>query len=352
MEELSQGDVFRRLIRSTGPISLLQFMGESNARYYSREEVFGEGGDFVTAPEISQMFGELIGLWLADLWIRGGRIEPAHLVELGPGRGFLTRDALRAMKRYGFEPRAHLVEASMRLRDVQLEQVPEAIFHHDLSTVPRRGPVLIVANEFLDALPIRQLVMTEAGWREVLVDVAEDGSFTLVAGRQPMDSAVPENRRQADVGTLLETCPGAAATLFEVAGRLVSQGGAALFIDYGHVAPRFGSTLQAVRGHQKVDPLATPGEADLTAHVDFDQMKQIALSRGARWVGTTTQGGWLTALGIHQRADALAEFAPQHRTALLAARDRLVDPAQMGELFKVMALAAPDWPDGAGFPPA
>ncbi len=348
---MAQAEVFRRLISATGPISLMQFMGESNARYYSREEVFGEDGDFITAPEISQMFGELIGLWLADLWIRAGRLEPVHFVELGPGRGFLARDALRSMKRYGFEPVAHLVEASVRLRDRQLEQVPQAVFHHDLSTVPRRGPVLLVANEFLDALPVRQLVLTEAGWREVMVDVDAEGRFVLVPGRQAMDSAVPENRRQAEVGTVIETCPGAAATLFEAAGRLVSQGGAALFIDYGHVAPRSGSTLQAIHRHRKVDPLAAPGEADLTAHVDFDQMKQIALSRGARWLGTTTQGAWLSALGIEARAEALAGFAPQHRAALMEARDRLVDPAQMGELFKVMALAGPDWPDGAGFAP-
>jgi NADH dehydrogenase [ubiquinone] 1 alpha subcomplex assembly factor 7 len=234
---------------------------------------------------------------------------------------------------------------------VQLEQVPHAIFHHDLSTVPRRGPVLIVANEFLDALPVRQLVMTRDGWREVMVNVADDGGFELVPGRQPMDAAVPEARRKAEFGTVIETCPGAAATMFEAAGRLVSQGGAALFIDYGHMAPRAGSTLQAIRRHRKLDPLKAPGEADLTAHVDFDQMKQIALSRGAQWVGTTTQGEWLTALGIDARADALGEFAPQHKASLLAARDRLVDPAQMGDLFKVMALAGPEWPDGAGFAP-
>ena len=252
------------------------------------------------------------------------------------------------MKRYGFVPLIHLVEASVRLRDVQLEQVPQAIFHHDLSTVPRRGPVLIVANEFLDALPIRQLVMTERGWREVLVDLADD-QFVLVAGQQPMDSAVPENRRTAEVGTVIETCPGAAATMFEAAGRLVTQGGAALFIDYGHILPRSGSTLQAVRRHTKLAPLSAPGEADMTAHVDFDQMKHIALSRGAKWVGTTTQGEWLSALGIQQRADALAGFAPQHREALFSARDRLTAPDQMGDLFKVMALAGPEWPDGEGF---
>jgi NADH dehydrogenase [ubiquinone] 1 alpha subcomplex assembly factor 7 len=348
MSDLPLGDTFRRLISATGPISLMHFMGESNAHYYSREEVFGAGGDFITAPEISQMFGELIGLWLADLWIRAGRSEPVHYVELGPGRGFLARDAVRAMKRYGLVPRVHFVEGSTRLRDEQLAQVPQAFFHDDLSTVPMHGPVLLVANEFLDALPVRQLVRTADGWREVMVDL-EDDDFVLVAGRQPMDSAVPEPRRDAPVGTVIETCPAAASTMFEVAGRLTGQGGVALFIDYGYLVQRTGSTLQAVRGHRKVDPFAMPGQADLTAHVDFEQMKQIALSRGARWMGSTTQGAFLSGLGIHHRTEALTTFAPQHRDALIGARDRLIAPDQMGELFKVMALSAPDWPTGAGF---
>jgi NADH dehydrogenase [ubiquinone] 1 alpha subcomplex assembly factor 7 len=348
MSEAPLSEVFKRLIATTGPISLMHFMGESNARYYSDRDALGAEGDFITAPEISQMFGELVGLWLADLWIRAERPEQVHYVELGPGRGYLARDAQRAMKLHGLEPRMHLVEGSTRLRDVQLTQVPDAIFHHDLSTVPSDGPLLIVANEFLDALPVRQLVMTEEGWREIMVDVAGDG-FAFAAGRQPMDAAVSEARRDAELGTVLETCPGAAAQMFEVSGRLASQGGAALFIDYGHAEPRFGSTLQAVRAHRKLDPLTAPGEADLTAHVDFDQMKQIVLSRGVQWMGTVTQGAWLAALGINQRAEALARSAPHQAKVLASARERLIAPDQMGELFKVMGLAAPDWPIGAGF---
>lgn len=340
--------IFRRLIAATGPISLMQYMGECNAHYYARREVLGTAGDFITAPEISQMFGELIGLWLADIWIRAGRTEPVHYVELGPGRGTLARDAARAMRRYALEPRQHLVETSLAMRDRQLEQVPAAIFHDDLSRVPMEGPILLVANEFLDALPVRQLVNTREGWREIMVTL--DGErFVETVGARPMDAAVPETRRFAPLGTVIETCPGAAAVMFEIAGRLATQGGAALFIDYGHADGRSGSSLQAVRAHEKIDPFALPGEADLSAHVDFASLAQIAQSRGARWQGTVEQGAFLTALGIDARAEALAGRAPQHREALMAARDRLVLPEHMGSLFKVMALTAPDWPGGAGF---
>jgi NADH dehydrogenase [ubiquinone] 1 alpha subcomplex assembly factor 7 len=347
--ERSLTDSFRRLIAATGPISLAHYMAESNARYYADKDPLGAGGDFVTAPEISQMFGELIGLWLADLWIRAGRAEPVHYVELGPGRGTLAKDALRAMKRYGLEPVVHLVEGSTALKKLQLEAVPEARFHADLSSVPVDGPVLIVANEFLDALPVRQLVQTPDGWREIMIAVDEAGNFVPVPGRQPMGAAVPEGRRDAAEGTVLETCPAAAATVFEAAGRLVQQGGAALFVDYGHETPRTGSTLQAVRAHRKVDPFGAPGEVDLTAHVDFATLADVARSRGAHWLGTVPQGAWLRALGIEGRAETLAGFAPQYRDELMQAKERLVGDGQMGRLFKVMGLAAPDWPEGAGF---
>ncbi len=340
--------IFRRLIANTGPISLMHYMGEANARYYTSRDPLGSAGDFITAPEISQMFGELIGLWLADMWINAGREEPVHYVELGPGRGTLASDALRVAKRYGLTPSVHFVESSTALKDVQLATVPGAQWHHDLSTVPPYGPVLIVANEFLDALPVRQLVKTPDGWRERMV-VPEGDRFVCVAGPQPMDPAVPEARRDAPEGTIYELCPGAAATVYEVAGRLMEQGGAALFIDYGHDAPRDGSTLQAVRAHLKVDPFANPGEADLTAHVDFAALAPIAQSRGVRWLGTVPQGRWLRELGIEARAEALAATAPEHAPAIHAARDRLIGEGQMGLLFKVMGLAAPNWPGGAGF---
>ncbi len=353
MEE--SGDLaamFRRLILNTGPVSVAHFMAESNARYYNSADPLGSAGDFITAPEISQMFGELIGLWLADVWMRAGRPDHAHYVELGPGRGTLARDALRAARRYGLEPRVHLVETSVALRDVQLANVPGAHWHDDLSTLPASGPILLVANEFLDALPIRQLVRTEAGWRERKVGLegtGESGRFIFVTGSQPMDSAVPEAQRDTEPGTIIESSPAAAAVVYEVAGRLEQQGGAALFIDYGHAEERTGSTLQAVRAHRKVDPFASPGQADLTAHVDFAVLSRIAESRGAKWLGTATQGGWLRQLGIEARAAALSRSAPEHSDAIRAALHRLADDEQMGALFKVMGLAASGWPDGAGF---
>ena len=353
VEQTTLGAIFRRLIANTGPISLQHYMGESNLRYYSARDPLGLAGDFITAPEISQMFGELIGLWLADMWINAGREEPVHYVELGPGRGTLAIDALRAAKRYGLEPTIHFVEGSTALKDLQLAAVPGAQWHHDLSSLPPYGPILLVANEFLDALPVRQLVMTDDGWRECMVIPADDTfrgeRFVCAAGSQPMDAAVPEARRAAPVGTILETCPGAAATVYEVAGRLIEQGGAALFIDYGSDSLRNGSTLQAVRDHLKVDPFINPGEADLTAHVDFASLVPIAQSRGCRWLGTVPQGRWLRNLGIDARAQTLGELAPEHAAALQAAKDRLVGEGQMGLLFKVMGLAAPGWPGGTGF---
>lgn len=340
-------DSFRRLIASDGPISVARFMGESNAHYYASRDPLGSAGDFITAPEISQMFGELMGLLLADVWDRAGRPRDAIYAELGPGRGTLAKDALRAMAGAGLRPEVYLVEGSPALRAVQAAALPGARFHQDTATLPEDCPLLLLANEFLDALPIRQLVRTEGGWRERMIAVEAD-AFAFVAGPRPMDQAVPVELADSPAGTIIETSPGAAAVVEEIARRLALQGGTALFVDYGHLNPRTGSTLQAVRAHRKVDPLAHPGEADLTAHVDFSILTQIARRAGCR-VKTATQGEWLTAMGIDVRAAALARSAPDQAQAIAAARDRLIATDQMGELFKVMAIASPDWPDGAGF---
>ena len=351
MSEAAKGDLaasFRRLIAATGPISLAHYMGEANARYYSTRDPLGAAGDFITAPEISQMFGELVGLWLADMWHRAGSPAAVHYVELGPGRGTLARDALRAMKQAGLTPQVHFVEGSDSLRHAQRGAVPDANWHHDLSTVPTDAPILLAANEFLDALPIRQLLMTDAGWRELVV-VPDGDRFACIAGDRPMDAALPEDQRDAPDGTLVETSPAAASVVQEVARRLATQGGSALLIDYGHDATRTGSTLQAVRAHAKVDPFTDPGEADLTAHVDFAMLAQVAQAQGARWLGTVSQGDFLTRLGIDTRAKSLARSVPDQAASLQQALHRLVSEEEMGTLFKVMGLAAPGWPEGAGF---
>jgi NADH dehydrogenase [ubiquinone] 1 alpha subcomplex assembly factor 7 len=340
--------VFARLIAATGPISIAHYMAESNARYYAARDPLGTDGDFVTAPEISQMFGELIGLWFADMALRAGAAEGLCYVELGPGRGTLARDALRAMARAGLTPAVHFVETSPALAAIQRAAHPQAVWHQDLSTLPDDRPLLIVANEFLDALPIRQLVRMGSGWRERMVGVAGE-ALVPVAGDRPMEAAVPAGFAKAAESAILETSPAAATVVQEVAARLAAQGGAALFIDYGHTVSQLGSTLQAVRAHRKVDVFLSPGEADLTAHVDFAALVPIAQAQGARWLGTTPQGGWLKALGIAARAQALARTAPQAEGDIQAAVKRLTAPEEMGTLFKVMGLAAPGWPDGAGF---
>jgi NADH dehydrogenase [ubiquinone] 1 alpha subcomplex assembly factor 7 len=341
-------DRFARLIAATGPISVAQFMAESNARYYDGRDPLGTAGDFTTAPEISQMFGELVGLWLADLWDRAGRPAHACYVELGPGRGTLARDALAAAGRFGLTPQVHFVEASQALRAVQRRHFPEAVWHQDLASLPDTAPLLIVANEFFDALPVHQLVRTAKGWRERMVGLDGD-RLVPITGARPMDAAVPAELATDREGAIIETCPAAAAVVGEVARRLAVQGGAALIIDYGRSAPAHGSSLQALRAHAKVDPFAHPGEADLTAHVDFSVFPPIARDHGARWMGTVCQGAFLSALGLGARMEALCRAVPDQADAIRAAAHRLAAPDAMGTLFKVTGLAAPDWPTGAGF---
>lgn len=338
----------RRLIRKTGPISLAQFMGESNARYYASRDPLGEQGDFITAPEVSQMFGELIGLWLADLWVRMGSRKRIHYVELGPGRGTLAKDALTASRRYDFAPQVHFVETSASLRAIQREAFPDCIHHHDISTLPDDAPLLIVANEFFDALPVHQLVRSADGWFDRLVGL--DGEdFTFVAGRERMDHMVPPSWVTAAQGAMIETSPAAVALMAEIARRLKEQGGAALVIDYGHMELRSGSTLQALKAHRKVDVFAHPGDADLTAHVDFELLKQVAEDHGADVMGLTYQGEWLRQMGIDTRMEALQRRNPYEKDKIRRQRDRLVEDNQMGTLFKVLGICGRRWPFGVGF---
>lgn len=339
--DLNVAERLGRLIESSGPISVAHYMAEANAHYYGTRDPLGAAGDFTTAPEISQMFGELVGLWLADIWHRAGAPTDAVYVELGPGRGTLAADALRAMRSAGLRPDVHFVETSPVLRAAQRERVAHARWHDDFSTVPDDRPLLVVANEFFDALPVRQLIKSETGWRELLVD-HRDGRFIRVQG--PLVPVAAE----AEPNTILETSPASAAIVRDISQRVGEQGGEAIIFDYGHLRSGTGDTLQAMRGHEYSDPWKEPGEQDLTAHVDFSALYQAA-GHGRVRLCSGTQGQWLERMGIGVRAAALAQAAPERADEMNSARQRLTAPDQMGELFKVMAIVSQAWPDPAGF---
>jgi NADH dehydrogenase [ubiquinone] 1 alpha subcomplex assembly factor 7 len=326
--DLSLTERLQRLIAAQGPISVADYMEAANRHYYARRQAIGATGDFTTAPEISQMFGELIGVWIADLWIRAGRPGGLSYVELGPGRGTLARDALRAIHGAGLTPAVELVETSPRLRSEQHELLPSARWHDDLSSLPTDRPLLVVANEFFDALPVRQF---DRSGRELKVGFA-DGVFV----------------RDGEVNR--EDSPASLDIVRSLSRRLVAQGGGALIVDYGHDRPGFGDTLQAVSAHAFADPWADPGSRDLTAHVDFHALAAAARSEGVNVHGPMHQGDWLDAMGIQLRAAALARSDPSRTEEIAAARDRLIGSDQMGRLFKTMALTSPGWPAPAGFP--
>lgn len=348
------------IIRQEGPISLERYMalclGHPIHGYYVSRDPLGRAGDFTTAPEISQMFGELIGLWVAEVWNAMGRPGRIVLAELGPGRGTLVADALRAMR---ILPEClaaldvNLVETSPVLERRQREMLAASgvasAWHRGIDTLPP-GPVLVVANEFLDALPVRQFERMPTGWHERLVGLDGAGGFSLGAKGVPEPSLA---KRDAPVGSVLEIAPAAAMLVGQLARRLVGEGGAALFIDYGHLAPGFGDTLQAISRHAVADPLRHQGEVDLTSHVDFSAMAQAASAAGTRVHGPVTQGDFLTALGINARAVRLGRDAsPADRNEIEAARHRLTSagPIGMGALFKVLGLSHPALVALPGFP--
>lgn len=340
-----------RLIAATGPITVADYMASANAHYYATRDPLGAAGDFTTAPEISQMFGEIVGLALADCWDRAGRSDAAY-VELGPGRGTLARDIVHVLARVHLCPPVHLVETSPVLRAKQSALLPRAVHHDSVDSLPTDRPLLIIANEFFDALPIRQLVQTAAGWRERMVALSHrgaDDAFIIVPGNTPLDELVPPLLRAAPPGSIFELCPAATAIAANLAARLVAQGGILLAIDYGHAGPAPGDTLQAVRGHAFADPFVNAGEADLTAHVDFAALADAARGAGAAVSPLVPQGDWLTRLGIVQRTEALAIIHGDRAAELHGQCDRLVKADAMGQVFKVLAVHSPDWPLPAGF---
>jgi len=331
-----------------GPISLGEYMAIANAHYYASKDPLGEEGDFVTAPEISQMFGEIVGVWLADLWLRKGSPGHCHYVELGPGRGTLAHDALRSMGKFGCRPVVHFVETSPVLKTRQAQLHPKAIWHDDISTLPDDGPLLIVANEFFDALPVEQYVATSGGWRRQMV--ARDRSkFVATPSIETAAEQISGSASGFPDGTILERSPASVEVAGDLGNRLAKQGGTLLIIDYGYARPGTGSTLQAVKDHMPISPFDCPGASDLTAHVDFHTLANIARTRMLSVHGPTQQGQWLKSLGIDQRAAALIAASPKQADAIRAAHQRLTHPEEMGCLFQVMATTAIDWPQPEGF---
>ena len=373
MPTLSQH--LKRCIADDGPLSVARFMedalGHPRLGYYMGRDPLGREGDFITAPEISQMFGELIGLWCVVEWQAMGSPTPVNLVELGPGRGTLMADALRAGR--GVEDflesvSLSLVEISPALKGLQEETLLAAgevrrtqslRWLSDFSEVPE-GPLLVIANEFLDALPVHQFQMTAEGWRERLVGLgkgigeggAEDGFRFVLDDAPPAGDVVLSDLADlasAEEGAVIEVRPQASALITDLARRLTEAPGAALIIDYGHADSACGDTLQAVKGHHFEDPLAHPGEADITAHVDFGAVGRAAADAGAEVLGPVSQASFLKNLGIDSRAEALAAASPGHSQDIADGLKRLTSDDAMGRLFKVMALISPGMAPPPGF---
>ncbi|QTD57778.1 SAM-dependent methyltransferase [Parasphingorhabdus cellanae] len=323
-------------------------MGVANAAYYATKDPIGEDGDFVTAPEISQMFGELVGIWLSDLWMRKAKPDNSHYIELGPGRGTLASDALRTMAKFGCKPQIHFVETSPALKTKQAALHNSAAWHKTIDSLPTDGPLMIVANEFFDALPVEQFISTQAGWRRQMV-ARERNKFIAIPGTTTIENQVLKSSAGLPAGTILESSPASVEILGDLSNRVAKQGGAILIIDYGYDHPGTGSTLQAVKNHLPISPFDSPGTSDLTAHVNFHSLGNIAKTRLLSVHGPTEQGQWLKTLGIDQRAKKLAESRPDQAEEIRAAHHRLTHVEEMGRLFRVMAAISMDWPEPEGF---
>ena len=342
------------LIRLNGPLSVADYfalcLADPDHGYYRTRDPFGTGGDFVTAPEISQLFGELIGVFMILAWQTHDRPQNARLVEIGPGRGTLMADAGRTIA--GLMPEmaetttVHLVETSETLTAIQRKTLGsdgmKTRWHADLGAVPQ-GFTLLIANEFFDALPVRQFVKTPEGLRERVVSIAEDGQLTFATGVAGLELDSPEGATEAAPGAIFEVSPARDAVMAQIAARLVAEGGVALAIDYGHLQTAWGDTLQAVRNHSYEDVLARPGEADLTSHVDFQALAAAAKAEGANVAKPLTQGAFLLGLGLLERAGALgAGKSNEVQNGIRQAVDRLAGDGenQMGSLFKALCVSA------------
>lgn len=333
-------------IAAGGPISVAQYMSaclhDPDFGYYATRPAIGEAGDFITAPMVSQMFGELIGVWAAASWELMGQPDEVRLVEMGPGDGTLMGDILKTLRHApGLEDAADvwLVETSAPLRGLQAERLGERVqWASGLAEVPDGAPLILIANELLDCLPARQFVRTSIGWAEQVVGLDAAGELAFGLAATPAAGLLP----QAAPGQVFEQSPAQAALGAELGARIAADGGAALLIDYGRAGPGFGDTLQALQRHRKVDPLDQPGEADLTVHADFPAVMAAARAQGAA-AAILTQGEFLARMGIGARAEALVRAAPGRSGAIGRQLTRLIAADEMGELFKVCAIHSPDW---------
>jgi len=349
-------EILTKRIEATGPITLADYMADCLMHpehgYYSQQKIFGTDGDFITAPEVSQMFGEMLGLWLADRWYKMDKPNQVHLIELGPGRGTLMQDILRATEpvpEFHSALSVHLIEASAQLRALQAEKVPNAHWHDDLSSVPS-GPSLLVANEFFDALPIHQFEKLDGSWCERRVNAGAEGLELVLTPAGPKFALSNKALHGGPDGSVLEICPAGLSVAGSIGERLFADGGAALIIDYGYRKTAIGDSFQALKNHQYVDPLASPGEADITAHVDFEQLSNAAKGKGATSFGPAAQGAFLMALGLGERAQQLAaNLDNKGQERVLGELTRLSSADEMGTLFKVLALQDPKLPAPPGF---
>jgi NADH dehydrogenase [ubiquinone] 1 alpha subcomplex assembly factor 7 len=350
----------RRLIAAAGPIPVAEYMAlclsDSEHGYYTTHDPFGARGDFITAPEVSQMFGEMIGLWMAAVWKQMGSPENLRIIELGPGRGTMMKDALRAAKvmpNFREAVVLHLVEISPALQAQQqrtLEPLATPmLWHPSLSDVPP-GPAIILANEFFDALPIHQAVKTEHGWHERRIEIDSTGSLAFTTASEQIshfDNLLPSPLRSAPDGSIFEWRADNVA--LELGKRLMCDGGAALVIDYGHTQSAVGDTLQAIGRHAYAEALSAPGSVDLTAHVDFQALASAVEAMGANGYGPITQSQFLRRLGIVTRAASIKTKVPDAAADIDAALKRLISEGEpgMGVLFKAAAFAHPS----LGVPP-
>lgn len=337
------------LIAASGPIGVADYMAlclfDPTDGYYTTREPFGAAGDFTTAPEISQMFGELVAVWLYAAWQTSGRPANATLAEIGPGRGTLMKDMLRVLQKLdaAFVANVALIETSPRLREIQKQTLAasgaEIAWHETVSSLPD-APLFIVGNELFDAIPTRQFVKIGAEWRERAIGIDETGELVFVTGPATIEAALlPAEAADAPGGSIYEFAPARTATMEAIAERIAASGGAGLFFDYGHLSPGIGDTLQALREHRYEDVLATPGEADLTSHVDFSALGRAAKAHGLD-AQLGTQAEFLLALGLLERAGKLGANADDAtREKIQSEVERLADPDAMGTLFKVIAVA-------------